>query len=46
MKGMSMKEKKGFHISQNSLNVPLHRNPRKPVDSNTHFTELIECATA
>ena len=35
MNGISMREKKRFHISQNSLNVPLHRNPSKPVDSNT-----------
>ena len=34
MNGISMKEKKSFHISQNSLNVPLHRNQSKPVDSN------------
>ena len=35
MNGISMKEKKSFHISQNSLNVPLHRNPSKLVDSNS-----------
>ena len=34
MNEISMKEKKSFHISQNSLNVPLHRDPSKPVDSN------------
>ena len=34
MNGISMKEKKSFHISQNALIVPLHRDPIKPVDSN------------
>ena len=42
MNGISMKEKKGFHISQNSLNVSLHRNPSKPVDSNTSNFPYVE----
>ena len=31
-----------IHILQNSLNVPLHRNPRKPVDSNTSNFPYVE----